>query len=1351
MRRFWDDVVCPCFETAHVRQIVEIGSDKGENTVKLVNYAAEKEGFVYSIDPAPQFDAEKILRGKEKYYSILKTTSINALPKIHQYDAILIDGDHNYYTVYTELQLILRNTEKFPLVLFHDVSWPYDRRDLYYDPDTIPLAWQNIYKVSGIDPDTDELSDKGFNHKYRNSVYYNNYRCGVLTAVEDFIKENASRFTFICIPIMSGLGIMFDTEQDYSQEFYSLIHDLTPSHPLMNLMRYSDKWFAKTHSRLEQYIEANQQLKNQADEKDQEIKTLCYDRSSLQAETQQLKQQLSDIFDHQKSLLEERSMIFEQLAKKTEQIDTLLAKASKEQDDLRKQSLVKERQIEEYYLNSIRFKTGSALVTALSSPKEFIKLPKVLLQLFKSGKAQEKNRKLVELEEKKNKAKRNQAKERMPDASKVSVKPQIEVSRYTKDGLKELHLSRIRFYSNKDKPLVSIIILNRNGLHHLKRLFASLKQARFYDNYEVIVVDNGSTDGSQDYVKNNELKKPVKLIENNQNESFSHANNQAAQSANGDYLLFMNNDIEVTDGWLDELLHVALEKENCGAVGAKLVYPDGIGGINTGKDNLIQHRGIGFYRDSFDSLDFIRPYNLGNGEQAWPDEGTERQISAVTAAVLLVSKDAFERVKGFDEQYIYGYEDVDLCLKLLDCGYNNYYTPLAMLFHYEFGSQKEDSNQDIVSRRTKNIYRFRAKWQTKLNDWLNQERNNGTHLFSDNVLCFAFAVTEAGENVSAGDYFTAMELATSLSKHGHRIKYLCRRGPADWYDVGEDVDVLISMLDAYDLNKMRHTKDNLVTVAWARNWFTRWVVNPSIHQYSLVLASSKSACNYMAECTNMKVTLFPIATNGDRFLSVLNRPEDPGEREKYGCDYVFTGSYWNAPREIMDILDPSSLPYRFRIFGKNWENVPKFSNYTGGFLRYEEMPIAYKYTKIVVDDANSATIEYGAVNSRVFDALAAGRLVLTNGAKGSEETFMGLLPVFRNAQEFKELISYYMENPGERKALTDRLQKYVLENHTYDIRANTLLRLLEGATDDTTPPEKKIAIMVPVPKWSEAESWGDYHFAVAMKKCFEEKEYHVDIRILPEWEKDFDGKYVIVLRGLSVYHPKKKHVNLMWNISHPDAVKPEEYNQYDAVFVSSLIWTEHLKPLVKVPVYPLLQCTDSDRFNGELYDNNEKKKYELLFVGNSRKVFRQIIKDLLPTHYNLAVYGTNWEGLIDAKYIRGENIPNRELGQVYHSAAILLNDHWEDMKQKGFISNRIFDGLSAGAFIISDEIEGIDDVLKDCIVTYRDRDDLAKKVEYYMEHPKEREEIASRGMAIVRERHTFRARMEIMQKVMESQ
>jgi spore maturation protein CgeB len=120
-------------------------------------------------------------------------------------------------------------------------------------------------------------------------------------------------------------------------------------------------------------------------------------------------------------------------------------------------------------------------------------------------------------------------------------------------------------------------------------------------------------------------------------------------------------------------------------------------------------------------------------------------------------------------------------------------------------------------------------------------------------------------------------------------------------------------------------------------------------------------------------------------------------------------------------------------------------------------------------------------------------------------------------------------------------------------------------------------------------------------------------------------------------------------------------------------------------VEALIQCTDPELFYP---DFSEEYEHELLFVGNSRKVYRKIIKDLIPTDKDLAVYGTNWEKFIDKRYIKGQHIPHTELRKAYSSCKILLNDHWDDMREKGFISNRIFDGLASGALIISDQVEG---------------------------------------------------------------
>jgi spore maturation protein CgeB len=213
----------------------------------------------------------------------------------------------------------------------------------------------------------------------------------------------------------------------------------------------------------------------------------------------------------------------------------------------------------------------------------------------------------------------------------------------------------------------------------------------------------------------------------------------------------------------------------------------------------------------------------------------------------------------------------------------------------------------------------------------------------------------------------------------------------------------------------------------------------------MILAPSKTSMDYIKENSNKKPFLFPIATNTARFN------ENIPVKKEYSSDYCFTGSYWNNPRDIMTMLEPEELPYDFKLYGKNWDKIKKFKNYYQGFVDYSKLPEVYASTKIVIDDANIATKNYGAVNSRVFDALACGTLVLTNGMIGAEDTFNGKLPFFKTKKELNHLIKYYLSNDDERRNKVNELQEFVLKKHTYMKRANTLKALLAQDVFSSNP------------------------------------------------------------------------------------------------------------------------------------------------------------------------------------------------------------------------------------------------------------------------------------------------------------
>jgi len=296
----------------------------------------------------------------------------------------------------------------------------------------------------------------------------------------------------------------------------------------------------------------------------------------------------------------------------------------------------------------------------------------------------------------------------------------------------------------------------------------------------------------------------------------------------------------------------------------------------------------------------------------------------------------------------------------------------------------------------------------------------------------------------------------------------------------------------------------------------------------------------------------------------------------------------------------------------------------------------------------------------------------------------------------------------------------------------------------------RIAIKLPVPQWKLTEQWGDYHMGLALKREFERKGYEVILQTVGEWYngEDEDCEVVIVLRGLTRYNTQNQHFNIMWNISHPDMVTTEEYNDYDHVFIASEIWADKIQEEVDVPVTALLQCTDPQIFHHE-YD--AKYENELLFVGIYREGNRKIINDLIPTDKKLAIYGSNWEkSSVDRKYIAGSHIPNKDLRKAYSSCKILLNDHWKDMRENGFVSNRLFDGFASRAFIISDAIKGVDNVFGDVLLTYEGSEELKNLVDHYLENEDERNEIALKGEKLVHKHHTYRNRVDSMLKVIES-
>lgn len=230
--------------------------------------------------------------------------------------------------------------------------------------------------------------------------------------------------------------------------------------------------------------------------------------------------------------------------------------------------------------------------------------------------------------------------------------------------------------------MVSIIIPFKDKTQFLKKCIKSIFKKTSYKNYEVILVNNESKMAETiDYLRGLEDNEEIIFLDFNKPFNFSAINNFAAKQAKGDYLLFLNNDTEViSENWLEEMLK-QFEDPKVGAVGAKLLYPNG----------TIQHAGV-VVGENIATHQF-----LGMKENDLGENNIVRQVDAVTGACMMTRKYLFLELSGFDEENLpIAYNDVDYCLKLKERGFKIIWTPEAKLFHYESASRKSDV--DIFAR-----------------------------------------------------------------------------------------------------------------------------------------------------------------------------------------------------------------------------------------------------------------------------------------------------------------------------------------------------------------------------------------------------------------------------------------------------------------------------------------------------------------------------------------------------------------------------------------------------------------------------------------------------------------------------
>ncbi len=254
-------------------------------------------------------------------------------------------------------------------------------------------------------------------------------------------------------------------------------------------------------------------------------------------------------------------------------------------------------------------------------------------------------------------------------------------------------------------PLVTIMIPSKDHIDVLDTCLTSILEKSTYDNYEILIIENNSTEQETfAYYEKIQADSRVQVVNCVTDWNYSYINNYGFKSAKGDYIILLNNDTEViTPDWMEQMLLIA-ERSQVGAVGAKLLFPDG----------TIQHAGVtfgirGVAGHSFHGCD-------GNEKGYLNRIATRQNLTAVTAACMMIPRHVYEEVEGFDENLKVAFNDTELCLRIREKGYEVIYTPTVELIHYESKSRGADVKQD--KEKARRLYQeglyFQRRWYVHL-------------------------------------------------------------------------------------------------------------------------------------------------------------------------------------------------------------------------------------------------------------------------------------------------------------------------------------------------------------------------------------------------------------------------------------------------------------------------------------------------------------------------------------------------------------------------------------------------------------------------------------------------------------
>ncbi len=638
---------------------------------------------------------------------------------------------------------------------------------------------------------------------------------------------------------------------------------------------------------------------------------------------------------------------------------------------------------------------------------------------------------------------------------------------------------KLRFIK-EGHPLVSIVIPVYNQIHYTYACLVSILEHTKDVGYEVIIADDVSSDATRELYK---FTENVVICRNETNQGFLRNCNQAAKAARGKYIMFLNNDTQVTEGWLSSLVNLIESDPTIGMVGSKLVYPDG----------RLQEAGGILWSDG-------SGWNYGRlDDPEKPEYNYVKDVDYISGASILLSNELWNQIGGFDERFAPAYcEDSDLAFEVRKAGLRVVYQPLSKVIHFEGISNGTDVNGTGLKRyQVENSRKLREKWAE---EFKNQSENNGNpdpfrarerSQNKDIILVIDHYVPtydrDAGSKTTfqylqmfvekgyvvkfLGDNFLHEEPYSTvlqqmgieilygkehqakiwdwLKEHGDDIKVAYLNRPhiaAKYVDFIKNKTNMKVIYYGHDLHFLREGREYELTgdpekreaSEYWKSMELRLMKKAAVSYYPSYV--ERDAIHEIEPSIHVKAI---VAYVFEKFLNQI--PDNFEERE----GLLFVGGFAHPPNAdavlwfAQDIfpLIREQMPVNFYIVGSKVTDEIKALEQPGngilvkGFVSEEELSRLYASCRIVV-----VPLRYGAgVKGKVIEALYNGAPVVTTsiGAEGIPDAGQVMAVKDDPAEFAMEVLSLY-QNPGRCRQMSQETQNYVRRYHSIDAAWNVI-------------------------------------------------------------------------------------------------------------------------------------------------------------------------------------------------------------------------------------------------------------------------------------------------------------------------